>query len=45
MADIMYGQVWSYTLGIGDLVDKEKIKKHLTREEKRNGSPFGLKVI
>ena len=44
MSDILYGQVWAYTLGIGDLLDQEKIKLHLKKEAKRNDSPFGLKA-
>ena len=44
MSDIFYGQVWAYTLGIGDLVDREKLKKHLRKEGIRNDSPYGLKV-
>jgi len=45
MSDIFYGQVWAYTLGIGNLVDLDKIRKHLKKEAFRNDSPYGLKVI
>ena len=44
MSDVLYGQVWAYTLGIGDLIDPEKMKKHLEKERVRNDSPYGLKV-
>ena len=44
MSDTFYGQVWAYTLGIGNLVDLEKIRKHLKKEAFRNDSPYGLKV-
>lgn len=45
MSDVFYGQVWSYTLGLGDLVDKQKLRRHLKKEGTRNDSPFGLKVV
>lgn len=45
MSDVMYGQVWAYTLGLGDLVDREKIKKHLKKEGVRNNSPYGLRAV
>jgi len=45
MADTMYGQVWAYALGLGDLVDRSKLKSHLRKEEERNDTPFGLKVV
>lgn len=45
MSDSFYGQVWAYTLGIGNLVELEKLKKHLKKEAFRNDSPYGLKVV
>ncbi|XP_065653158.1 uncharacterized protein LOC136071792 [Hydra vulgaris] len=45
MSDVLYGQVWAYTLGLGDLLDRDKMKKHLKTEEERNDTPFGLKVL
>ena len=44
MADTFYGQVWAYTLGLGDLVDRKKMESHLLKENLRNDSPYGLKV-
>lgn len=44
MSDTFYGQVWAYTLGLGDLVDKKKLKSHLLKERERNDTPYGLKV-
>ena len=44
MSDTFYGQVWAYTLGLGDLVDRKKLKSHLLKERERNDTPFGLKV-
>ena len=44
MSDVLYGQVWAYTLGLGDLLDKDKMRKHLKTEVERNDTPFGLKV-
>jgi len=45
MSDSLYGQVWAYSLGLGDLVPRSKLKEHLLREIERNDSPFGLKVL
>lgn len=45
MSDSLYGQVWAYSLGLGDLVPKGKLKAHLLSEVERNDSPFGLKVL
>ena len=44
MADSFYGQVWAYSLGLGDLVSRNKLKAHLLKERERNDTPFGLKV-
>ena len=44
MSDIFYGQVWAYSLGLGNLVDEEKMEKHLKKEVTRNDSPYGLMV-
>lgn len=45
MSDTFYGQVWAFTLGLGDLVDRKKLKSHLLKERERNDTPFGLKVF
>lgn len=45
MSDSLYGQVWAYSLGLGDLVPRSKLKEHLLSEVERNDSPFGLKVL
>ena len=45
MSDSLYGQVWAYSLGLGDLVPRNKLKSHLLSEIERNDSPFGLKVL
>ena len=45
MSDTFYGQVWAYTLGLGSLVDRRKLKSHLLKERERNDTPFGLKVF
>lgn len=38
-------QVWAYTLGIGDLVPRKKLRHHLEMEVEINDSPWGLKII
>ena len=45
MSDSLYGQVWAYTLGLGDLASRQKLKAHLISEVQQNDSPFGLKVL
>lgn len=45
MSDSLYGQVWAYSLGLGDLVPRSKLKEHLLREIEKNDSPYGLKVL
>ena len=45
MSDSLYGQVWAYSLGLGDLVPRDKLKAHLFNEIEQNDSPFGLKVL
>ncbi|XP_068707315.1 uncharacterized protein [Montipora foliosa] len=45
MSDSLYGQVWAYSLGLGDLVPRDKLKAHLLNEIEQNDSPFGLKVL
>lgn len=44
MADSLYGQVWAYTLGLGDILEKDKMKSHLLKERENNDTPYGLKV-
>lgn len=44
-ADTLYGQLWAFLLGLGPLVEEEKIRRHLAAEQKYNASPFGLKVM
>ncbi|XP_032237936.2 uncharacterized protein LOC5512607 isoform X1 [Nematostella vectensis] len=45
MADSLYGQVWAYTLGLGNLLDENKMASHLRKEAELNDTPFGLKVM
>jgi len=44
-SDTLYGQVWAYTLGLGDLVNTKHMSLHLESEEKYNDSPYGLVVM
>ncbi len=44
-ADTLYGQIWSFLLGLGPLIDTAKISSHLRSEKEINSSPFGLKVM
>ena len=43
-ADALYGQVVSWTLGLGDLLPRQQMIDHLYGEEQRNDSPYGLIV-
>ncbi|MDW8122733.1 MAG: GH116 family glycosyl hydrolase, partial [Armatimonadota bacterium] len=43
--DALYGQLWSFLLGLGWTTDQEKVWSHLTMERTKNASPFGLKVM
>ncbi|KAK3739472.1 hypothetical protein QZH41_020504 [Actinostola sp. cb2023] len=45
MADSLYGQVWAYTLGLGNLLDTENMKSHLDKEALLNDTPYGLQVM
>jgi len=45
MGDCLYGQVIAHHLGLGWLVDKDKIQAHLRAELKYNGDPYGIKVV
>ncbi|XP_031550637.1 uncharacterized protein LOC116288065 [Actinia tenebrosa] len=45
MADSLYGQVWAYTLGLGNLLDPEKMKSHMNKENLLNDTPYGLRVM
>ncbi|RAP78548.1 GH116 family glycosyl-hydrolase [Paenibacillus montanisoli] len=44
-SDTLYGQLWSFLLGLGPVLDSEKMKSHLNWEMKKNNSEFGLKVM
>eukprot|EP00927_Polykrikos_kofoidii_P071217 TRINITY_DN67517_c0_g1_i1.p1 TRINITY_DN67517_c0_g1~~TRINITY_DN67517_c0_g1_i1.p1 ORF type:complete len:1064 (+),score=165.60 TRINITY_DN67517_c0_g1_i1:141-3332(+) len=44
MVDTFYPQVLSYTLGLGALVDEDKLQAHLDTELEWNDSPYGLIV-
>lgn len=43
--DTQYGQLWSYLLGLGDLMDRDMVRSHLIEEEKAADSPYGLRVL
>ena len=43
-ADSLYGQVVSWTLGLGDLLPRQQMIDHLYAEEQYNDSPYGLIV-
>jgi hypothetical protein len=43
--DTLYGQLWCYLLGLGDLTDPDYMRSHLLTEEQAADSPFGLQVI
>ena len=43
-ADSLYGQVVSWTLGLGDLLPRDQMVDHLYGEERYNDSPYGLIV-
>ena len=45
MSDTLYGQLWAYTLDLGDLVPRKNLMAHLESEELLNDTPFGLKVL
>ncbi len=45
LSDTLYGQLWAEVLGLGLLVDKEKLAQHLAGEMRINASPYGLKVM
>ncbi|PFX33506.1 hypothetical protein AWC38_SpisGene1570 [Stylophora pistillata] len=45
MADSLYGQVWAYALGLGNLLDPIKMKMHLNKERELNDTPYGLRVL
>ncbi|MGY5352642.1 GH116 family glycosyl-hydrolase [Wenyingzhuangia sp. IMCC45533] len=44
-ADTQYGQVWSYLLGLGNLMELELMKQHLETEVKIADTPYGLRVL
>lgn len=44
-ADIFYGQVLAYSVGLGMVVqDADKMRKHLASELEQNDTPFGLRI-
>lgn len=43
--DTQYGQVWSYLLGLGDVIEPQYLKSHLKSELAAADSPYGLKVL
>lgn len=45
MSDSLYGQLWAFTLGLGDLVPRKNIMAHLESEELLNDTPYGLKAL
>eukprot|EP01046_Picozoa_sp_COSAG06_P035094 COSAG06_NODE_3735_length_4963_cov_10.556538_2_plen_215_part_00 len=44
MADTLYAQLLADSVGIGSLIDEEKMKTHLETEALWNDSPYGLRV-
>lgn len=44
MTDSFYAQVLSFSLGLGLLVEKDKLDSHLDAELKYNDSPYGMLV-
>ncbi|ESO93556.1 hypothetical protein LOTGIDRAFT_161662 [Lottia gigantea] len=44
MTDTLYAQVLAHSVGLGDLVDRTKISKHLTAELDYNDTPYGMMV-
>jgi len=44
-ADTLYGQLWAYIVGLGEILDHDKIISHLENEQNLCGSPYGLKVM
>jgi len=46
MADTLYGQVWAYTLGLGNTVNNDLfLTSHLKAELDHNDTPYGLRVL
>jgi len=46
MADSLYGQVWAFTLGLGNITDTQNLLAHLMNGElEHNDSPYGLLVM
>ncbi|CAZ94529.1 GH116 family glycosyl-hydrolase [Zobellia galactanivorans] len=43
--DTQFGQVWSYLLGLGDVIEPELMKSHLEAEVVAADSPYGMKVL
>ena len=44
MADTLYAQLLADSVGLGSLIDEQKMKSHLETEALWNDSPFGLRV-
>ena len=44
MADTLYAQLLADSVGLGSLIDEQKMKLHLETEVLWNDSPFGLRV-
>lgn len=44
-ADTLYGQLWAEILDLERLVEPEDLRSHLLCEQRKNASPFGLKVM
>ncbi|ANW95304.1 hypothetical protein AXE80_02935 [Wenyingzhuangia fucanilytica] len=43
--DTQFAQVWSYMLGLGELMDSTLLKSHLASEISVGETPYGLKVL
>lgn len=44
-ADALYGQLWAFILGLGDVLPRETVKSHLAMEEKYSDTPYGLRIM
>ncbi|VGO18736.1 GH116 family glycosyl-hydrolase [Pontiella sulfatireligans] len=43
--DVLYGQLWAYILGLGEVVPADTLKSHLAMEEEYANTPYGLRML